>query len=181
MKTKILLIALILILFFIIKNSKKMAGKFKEPSERIKNFIKKYESFEAKAYKDAAGLWTIGWGTLIEKRPDLYKRFVTDGKKISEEDAEILFNDDVKSAADTVKRFVKVNLNQNEGDSLTSFVYNVGSGNFQKSTLLKKLNANDRAGAAEEFTRWKFANGKELAGLLRRRIDEQKIFLNNYI
>jgi len=67
-------------------------------------------------------------------------------------------------------------LTQNQLDALTSFVFNLGEGNFASSTLLKKSNAQDWAGAREEFARWNHAAGKEMPGLTRRRAEEAALF-----
>lgn len=72
---------------------------------------------------------------------------------------------------------VRVPLNANERTALLSFVYNVGSANFRASTLLRRLNAGDRPGAAREFDRWVLAGGRVLPGLVRRRAAERRLFL----
>ena len=61
-------------------------------------------------------------------------------------------------------------------DALVSFTYNVGEGNLAKSTLLKRVNAGDHAGAANEFLKWNKAGGKTLAGLTRRRKSESLLY-----
>jgi GH24 family phage-related lysozyme (muramidase) len=75
-----------------------------------------------------------------------------------------------------VRRLVKVPLNANRFDALVSFTYNVGEGNLAKSTLLKKVNAGDHAGAAKEFHKWNKAGGKVLPGLTRRRASESLLY-----
>jgi lysozyme len=72
---------------------------------------------------------------------------------------------------------VKVPLTQNQFDALVDFVFNVGAHNFEKSTLLIKLNKQDYKGAAEEFPRWNRAAGHVLGGLIRRRGAERTLFL----
>ncbi len=140
--------------------------------------IKFWEGFEAKAYKDAAGLWTIGWGTLLEDKPDLYKRFVTNGETISKEEAESLLNNHVSKDLQAIKELIKVDTTKNQIEALKSFVYNVGIGNFKTSTLLKKINAGDKQGAGEEFRKWIYAGGQKLNGLIKRREEERKLFLS---
>jgi lysozyme len=61
--------------------------------------------------------------------------------------------------------------------SLVSFVFNLGVGNFRTSTLLKKINAGDDDGAAQELVRWIHAGGKALPGLVRRREAERTLFM----
>lgn len=174
MNSKLLIILLIVIVIFVITTAKSLKNKAME-------IIKFYEGFEPYAYKDAAGLWTIGFGTLIEKNinPTLYKKFVEQGQEISREDAEGLLLTHIKNEVEPkLASLVKVPLNQNQKDSLTSFIYNVGSGAFAGSTLLKKLNQSDYNGAAAEFSKWVYAGGNKLAGLEKRRKEEQILFLS---
>lgn len=111
---------------------------------------------------------TIGWGCT---------RGVKMGMVWTREQAEAALRDEVATFETAVDRLVTVDLNQNEFDSLVSFSYNVGSGALGKSTLLKKLNAGDRRGAANEFKRWKYAGGKVWPGLVDRRAREATLFL----
>lgn len=76
-----------------------------------------------------------------------------------------------------VRRYVQVAINQNQFDALVDFAYNAGAKNLLTSTLLKMLNAGDYEGAAGQFTRWVFANGKKLKGLETRRLLERRLFL----
>ena len=66
---------------------------------------------------------------------------------------------------------------QSQYDAMISFTFNLGPGNLRSSTLLKKLNAGDRAGAADEFLKWTKAGGKTLPGLVKRREAERALFL----
>lgn len=84
---------------------------------------------------------------------------------------------DSDEAASVVKQAVRVPISQAEFDAYTTFVYNVGAGNFRTSTLLKKLNAGDRLGACNQIPLWSYSNGKKLAGLVARRADEQSLCL----
>ncbi|MEG5623927.1 lysozyme, partial [Enterobacter hormaechei] len=77
-----------------------------------------------------------------------------------------------------VSRLVKVGLTQGQFDALVSFTYNLGARSLSTSTLLRKLNAGDYAGAADEFLRWNKAGGKVLNGLTRRREAERALFLS---
>lgn len=86
---------------------------------------------------------------------------------------EELLRQDVRVAESAIKRLVTVPVTQEQYDALVSFVFNVGSGNFAKSTLLKKINANDCWGAGAEFSRWNQAQGKVLRGLVIRRESER--------
>lgn len=100
------------------------------------------------------------------------------GMKFSPDICEAFLIKDAEHAADTVKRGVTVQMTQGQFDALTSFVFNVGSGNFLKSTLLRKLNSGDTLGASLEILRWNRAAGKEMTGLTRRRAAEQALFLS---
>ncbi len=84
---------------------------------------------------------------------------------------------DLAQCERAVNRLVKVTLTQNQFDALVSFVFNVGSGNLQSSTLLRKLNSGDYKGAADEFLRWNKAAGKVMNGLVARRTAEREFFL----
>ncbi|PHM48723.1 lysozyme [Xenorhabdus hominickii] len=97
---------------------------------------------------------------------------------ITEQQAEDFLHDDLTFAYATLERLVKVPLTQGQFDALCSFIFNCGSGNFSGSTLLKKLNQGDYAGAAEEFSRWDKAAGKVMKGLTKRRASEQQMFLS---
>lgn len=134
-------------------------------------------------YLDPVGIWTIGWGHAIrvggqflrgkqnrKAARDLYPGGITF------EQAEQLLRGDLLDTCRDVAALVRVPLNDNQFAALVSFAFNCGSGNFAKSTLLKKLNARDYAGAAAEFARWNKAGGKVLAGLTRRREAEAELF-----
>lgn len=144
-----------------------------QTSNRGIELIKELEGCELRAYECVAGVLTIGYGHTGKD--------VTEGMTITQEKAETLLKDDLKKYEEAVEKYVKVEVNQNQFDALVSFVYNVGSGSFSKSTLLKKLNAGDYAGAAEQFLVWNKAtvNGvkKELEGLTKRRQKERELFL----
>lgn len=133
------------------------------------DLIKNFEGCKLKAYQDSVGVWTIGYGStgkdIVEgiewKLADCERRLVLDLLMIEKD----------------IESLVKVPLTQNQISALCSFIYNLGYGNFSKSTLLKKLNEKDYEGAANEFTRWDKAGGKVLKGLSLRRAKEKEIFL----
>ncbi|MBK5145858.1 lysozyme [Budviciaceae bacterium BWR-B9] len=131
------------------------------------NTIKAFESLRLGAYLCPADVWTIGYG-----HTDGVKR----GDLISADQAERFLKGDVIKFEQDITRLVKVPLTQGQFDALVSFVFNVGTRAFSNSTMLRKINARDFAGAANEFSRWVYANGKRLAGLERRRRAEKKIF-----
>jgi lysozyme len=85
---------------------------------------------------------------------------------------------DLKKFEAAVNNAVTVPLNQNQFDALVSLAYNIGTNAFSKSTLVKKLNANDIRGAADQFDVWVNAGGKRMQGLVNRRAKEKALFLS---
>lgn len=138
--------------------------------------INSFEGLVLTAYPDpgTGGFpWTIGVGTTVY--PDGTP--VAPGDKISRSEAEKYLKHDLRRFEQAVLHLVKVPLKQNELDALVSFSYNVGTGALEESTLLKKLNAGDRKGAADEFLKWDKAGGRVFEGLTRRRRAERALFL----
>ena len=135
------------------------------------NMIEKYEGLYLNAYQDpGAGIWTIGYGhTGSDVKP---------GQTITKAEAEQLLKKDVAGAEKDVRNLVKVPLTQGQFDALVSFTFNLGAGALKSSTLLKKLNAGDYAGAQAEFGKWVHAGGKVLPGLVARRQEEATMFGN---
>jgi lysozyme len=147
-------------------------------SNKMIDMIKKFEGFEEQAYKDAVGVWTIGYGTTEAAMG----RPINPGDTISEEDASLYLEMHVNETYEPqVKRYVTSKCTQGEFDAIVSFVYNLGIGSLKKSTLLRKFNANDHKGAANEFKRWTKAGGKVLAGLVKRRNKEATHFRDTSI
>jgi lysozyme len=99
------------------------------------------------------------------------------GDKITQEQADQYLKEDMLQAENAVNKLVKVSLSQNQFDACVDFVFNLGEGNFSKSTLLKLINQGKFTEAANEFPRWNLCAGKPLAGLTRRRLAEQSLFL----
>ena len=133
------------------------------------NLIKSHEGLRTTAYQDPVGVWTIGYGHTGAAKP---------GQKITEAQAEQLLRQDVGWAQDAVRKNVKVPLTQGQFDALVSFTFNLGAGALGRSTLLKKLNAGDYAGAQAEFGKFVHAGGRVLPGLVRRRNEEAQMFGN---
>lgn len=139
--------------------------------------IKSFEGFRANAYPDPKSggePWTVGYGTT--KFPS--GRPVKKGDYVTPAQAEMYLREDVKKFASSVDALVTVPLKQCQYDAIVSFVYNLGATNFRKSTLLKKLNAKDYKGAADEFLRWVSPGSSVEAGLRRRRTAERAMFLS---
>jgi lysozyme len=134
------------------------------------DLIAHFEGFSSVAYPDPGSggdPWTIGYG---------HTKGVKPGDTCTKEQALTWLAEDVEDAERTVARLVTVDLTQNQFDSLVSFVFNCGAGNFERSTLLKMVNAGSPNEAAQQFGRWTKAAGRELAGLVRRRHDEAAMF-----
>src|SRR5574337_475226 len=126
------------------------------------------EGLRLTAYQDSVGVWTIGYGhTGSDVHPNL---------TCTQEQADAWLQQDIQGAVHVVNTVVKVPLNQNQFDALVDFVFNLGSGAFQGSTLLKLLNQGNYQGASNEFPKWNHAGGVVLAGLTTRRLAEQKLF-----
>jgi lysozyme len=128
---------------------------------------KQSEGCRLTAYQDAVGVWTIGYGHTSNVQP---------GDTCTEDQASEWLAQDVQWAVDAVNKYVTVKLNQGQFDALVDFTFNLGVGNLTHSTLLRKLNAGDYAGAAAEFPKWNMAGGRVLAGLVARRAAEQAMF-----
>jgi len=135
--------------------------------------LKSFESLELLAYLDPVGVWTIGYGTTMIDGQPVYR-----GLRITEAEAEALLQNDLNRFERAVRNGVTIDINSNQFSALVSFTYNVGSGAFQGSTLRRRLNQNDIAGAADEFLRWVRGGGSVLPGLVRRRDAERALFLS---
>jgi lysozyme len=139
-------------------------------SSRGEALIKSFELLELIAYQDQKGVWTIGWG---HTGPE-----VVEDLKCTPDQAEEWFLADSAHAVKCVDESLQTNVSQNQFDAVVSFAFNVGVGAEQHSTMLKLLNARDFAGAAAEFPKWDHVDGVENAGLKRRRLAEQTLFLD---
>ncbi|MBB3979652.1 GH24 family phage-related lysozyme (muramidase) [Rhizobium azooxidifex] len=117
--------------------------------------------------------WTIGVGHTSAAGPPKVVR----GMRITAAQSDEILSRDLKTFEAGVRSAVKVPLNQNEFDALVSLAFNFGVGAFSKSTLVKKLNAGDRAGSADQFLVWNRAAGKVMKGLSSRRASERSLFL----
>jgi lysozyme len=131
--------------------------------------LKKFEGCKLKAYKDIVGVLTIGYGHTGSD--------VTDGKTITKGEAEELLLKDLGRFEKGIHDLLKVAVSENQFSALVVFAYNVGLNALSGSTLLKKLNAGDIIGAADQFLRWNRAGGKEVDGLTNRRHAERDLFL----
>lgn len=137
------------------------------------DLIKRHEGLKLTAYKCPAGIWTIGYG---------HTHQVKKGDVIDQDMANEFLKKDVRHAQSTIEKHVIVELDQNQFDALVSFIFNIGSGKFITSTLLKMLNKANYSGAGNQFGRWNKARVKgvlkPLRGLTKRRADEAELFLD---
>ena len=136
--------------------------------------IKSFEGWRSSVYHCGAR-WTIGWGSTYDLNGD---RVTPDHPDIDETEGETLLRREVRHVENTIKRVVKAPLNENQFSSLCSFTYNVGSGNFYRSTLRQKISRLDYEGAADELPKWRRSAGRILPGLVRRREAERNLFLS---
>lgn len=140
-----------------------------KPSTVCIEMIQFFEGFRSEAYRDSVGVWTIGYGTTRGVKP---------GDTITRKEAEERMLDELdRDYSPVVRTRVTVPLTQSMFDALSCFVYNTGGTQFARSTMLRKLNSGDYEGAAEEFDRWVYADGKKLNGLVNRRRAEKELFL----
>ncbi|MEO0770936.1 MAG: lysozyme [Cyanobacteria bacterium J06649_4] len=153
------------------EKSSDSAGATTRPKRTNRNgllLIKSFEGLRLRAYRDAVGIWTIGYGTTRGVRPNM---------TISEQQAIEFLQQDLARFEKSINDAVQVPINDNQFSALSSFTYNVGPGALRSSTLLRLLNKGDIRGAADQFPRWNKAGGRELAGLTRRRNAERLLFL----
>jgi lysozyme len=143
--------------------------------------IKNFEGLRLTAYRDVAGVWTIGYGST---RYHDGKRVKPGDKLATEAQADALFHNTLGRYEQAVNQFVKVPLTQNQFDALVSFTYNEGAGALKESTLLVKLNDTDYQAAATHFLAWdKITDpktGQKITcdTLLQRRREESQLFLS---
>jgi lysozyme len=153
-----------------------------DPQPAAVQLATEFEGFSASPYWDPADVPTIGYGSIwVNGYPpgadeSIPERVTMDTPPIDEPTARVWLAHELKEAACVVMDDVDVPLTPGEEAALEDFVYNLGAGNFASSTLLRKLNRGDYAGAADQLELWDHAGGKVLSGLLRRRQAEKKLF-----
>lgn len=140
------------------------------------DLVKSFEGLKLAPYLDSVKVPTIGYGTT----------YYEGGKKVTMQDppitqarAEELLAVHLESFCSGVEKLLKVSVTDNQFAALVSFAYNLGLGALGGSTLMKKLNAGDYAGAALEFEKWNKAGGQVLPGLVRRRQAEKALFMHS--
>jgi lysozyme len=131
------------------------------------DLITREEGFKTKAYQDVKGLWTIGVGHLIKPDEPQLKTAILTNQQVEE-----LLKSDLKWCSDTISSCIHVPLKQNQFDALCCLCFNIGAEHFKTSTVVKRLNQNDFAGAAEAILMW-----NKPASLEGRRKRERELFL----
>jgi lysozyme len=125
--------------------------------------LKKWEGLKTRAYRDVAGIWTIGYGhTAAAGDPT-----PVEGMTLTPGECEAILKRDLAKFERRVNDLVDVPLSQDQFDTLVSFDFNTGA--LHRSTLLKRLNRGDYIGVPEELRKWVKAGGKTVPGLINRR------------
>jgi len=136
--------------------------------------IKHYEGWRESPYLCSAARPTIGYGSTWDRNGNAV---TLDHPNITKKQGEYLLLREVRHSEEAIKKLIKSELTEGMFSSLCSFIYNVGSGNFQKSTMRMCLNRGQYERAADEFPKWRKAGGKVVKGLVRRRKQERELFL----
>jgi len=137
-------------------------------SQKGIDLIKKFEGCKLYAYRDSVGVLTIGIG---------HTKNVKAGMSITQQQAETFLKDDIKPI-ETLLNGMGINYTQNQFDALTSWIFNLGQGNFKSSTMYKYIVAKKSDIAiTDQMVKWYNAGGKPLLGLKRRRVAEANMFL----
>lgn len=131
------------------------------------NLIKEFEELRLTPYLCPAKIWTIGYG---------HTRTVRSGQLLTPAQADQLLEEDLRLFERAVSRLVTVPLSNNQFSALVCFMFNVGTGNFESSTLLKLLNRGWYEQVPAQLMRWNRANGEVLGGLARRRAAEGRLW-----
>ena len=140
-------------------------------SQKGIDFIKRHEALRLNAYLDAVGVWTIGYG---------HTKTAKKGMAITEAEAEKLLVDDLKTAENEINSH-NLPLKQHQFDALASFVFNVGTGAFRTSTLLKRIKIDvNHPDIPKQLNRWIYGGGKVLSGLVKRRRLEADIYTKGH-
>lgn len=140
--------------------------------------IKRFEGCRLWPYRDAVGIWTIGWGSTLDER-GIPVTGNTSQWTQAQADADLLAR--VVDLSARVDMMLPEGATDGQRAALYSFVYNLGLGRLMKSKLLALFCAGDVAGAAAEFDRWNMAGGKVLPGLVARRAAEKALFLGDAV
>jgi len=154
--------------------------------KRVIDMIKHHEGVRVRPYQCPALIWTVGVGHVIDqshiKIPLAERKAlpIPNGwdRTLSMGEVDEMLAKDLQSFESGVRRLCPDGLTPGRLGALTSFAFNVGLGNLQRSTIRMKHNRGDYEGAAEAFMMWTKAGGKELKGLVNRRKDEKALYLS---
>jgi lysozyme len=137
-------------------------------SQEGRSLIESFEGFKTSAYLDGRGIWTCGYGHTGGVLPNTL---------CDQAMADAWMESDLATAEHAVNTLVHFPINQNQFDALVSLCFNIGSGNFAESTVVRKLNMGDMQGAAAAILMWNKIGGEVSVGLSDRRAAEQTLFL----
>lgn len=146
-------------------------------SKEGRDYLKGFEALRLNAYQCSAGVWTIGWGHTgsVSGKP------VQPGMTITEAEAEKLFTQDLAHFEKAIRDALgNTQVTPAEFDMVVSLAFNAGAETVANSTLVRKLKAGDREGAAQEFASWNKSRGRVVQGLTNRRREEAAIFRSGY-
>lgn len=138
-------------------------------SDRGLALIKQYEGFSATTYICPGGYATIGYGHLVRRENQF-----SDG--IDKHWAEQLLREDVRVAERAVRRYIHAPLDDNQFSALVSFTFNLGAGALQRSTLRRVVNREEHYDVPNQLSRWVYVGGKQLKGLVKRRLSEALLY-----
>jgi len=145
-------------------------------SQKGVDLIKQFEGLSLVPYICAGGINTIGSASTYNPNG---KKVTLNDSKLTPQQAEELLKNTLSTYEKAVDSFCRDDISQPQFDALVSFAYNVGTGNLQKSTLIKKVNANPKdVTIADEFLKWNKSAGRVLAGLTRRRQAEANLYFS---
>lgn len=130
--------------------------------------IKQYEGFHPVPYRCPAGYWTVGYGHVLAVHEPR--------TRVTHAEAEATLQRDVRHAELSLYALVQVPLTQGQFDALVSFIFNLGSGAFERSTLRRVVNREEHESVPEQLARWVYAGGKKMLGLQRRRTAEAALY-----
>lgn len=141
-----------------------------EDAQELVEFLEHFEGVRLTPYRDTGGVLTIGIGHVLKKSEAWIK-------SLTQEQVYDLLAFDLRPVSEFIAS-LGLPLTRSQSLALHSFIFNVGTGAFRTSTMLRKLRAGDTESAAEEFGRWVYDDGKVISGLIRRRVAEKLLFLD---
>ena len=145
-------------------------------SQKGLELIKSFEGLSLKPYVCSGGINTIGYGSTYYTNG---KKVLLSDQPITKQEAEELIKNSLSTYEKAVDSFCRDDISQSQFDALVSFAYNLGTGALQKSTLIKKVNANPQdLTIKDEFLKWNKAGGRALAGLTKRRQAEADLYFS---